>query len=250
VKLTVIGCAGSYPNAESPGSCYLIEHDGVRIVLDMGNGSLGVLQQHVDIDEPGVLAAIILSHCHVDHCVDVASLYVQRHYAPKRQAERLPMFGPSDGRDRLAAIYGMDDPADLDAEFDFAVLGEASVTVGPFTIDCVRAVHPVEAYSMRVTAGGRSITYSGDTAPSAALVDLARGTDIALFEASFVGTGNPPGLHLSGAEAARLANEAGAGMLLLTHHAAWIDAPDVLAEAVPEFDGPIEQAHTGMTISL
>ncbi len=95
-----------------------------------------------------------------------------------------------------------------------------------------------------------SITYSGDTAPTSQLVDLARGTDIALFEASFVGTHNPPNLHLTAADAGRIAREADVGLLLLTHHVAWNDEAEVLAEAVAEFDGPIEQARPGMTIDL
>jgi ribonuclease BN (tRNA processing enzyme) len=140
--------------------------------------------------------------------------------------------------------------APLDAEFDFRTLGAGPVAVGPFTIETVRAAHPVEAYSIRVTAGGRSVTYSGDTGPTAALVDLALNTDIALFEASFVGSANPVDLHMSGADAARIAREAGAGLLLLTHHAAWNDESVVLAEATAEFDGPIEQARSGMTITL
>ena len=76
---------------------------------------------------------------------------------------------------------------------------------------------------MRVSAGGRSVTYSGDTGPTPALAELARGTDIALFEASCVGTDNPPDLHMTGADAARAAREAGAGLLLLTHLVAWND---------------------------
>ena len=44
MKLTVVGCAGSFPSASSTGSCYLVEHDGHRIVLDLGNGALGALQ--------------------------------------------------------------------------------------------------------------------------------------------------------------------------------------------------------------
>ncbi len=110
MKLTVVGCAGSYPNAQSPASCYLLEHDGHRIILDLGNGALGVLQQYVDLAADDALSAVVLTHCHVDHCVDAASLYVVRHYAPARSGRRLPVFGPSDTRERLAAIYGMADP--------------------------------------------------------------------------------------------------------------------------------------------
>lgn len=250
MRLTIVGCAGSYPNPSSPASCYLVEHDDVRIVLDLGNGSLGALQQYLDPLDESALAAVVLSHCHVDHCADVASLYVMRHYGPTPTTRPLPLLGPSDTRERIAAIYGMADAKTLDRQFDVRTLGAGPLTIGPFQIEAVPAAHPVEAYSIRVTAGGMSITYSGDTAPTTQLVDVARGTDIALFEASFVGTHNPPNLHLTGAEAGRIAKQADVGLLVLTHHAAWNDEAVVLAEAVAEFDGPIEQARPGMTIDL
>jgi ribonuclease BN (tRNA processing enzyme) len=250
MRLTIVGCAGSYPNSSSPASCYLIEHDGVRIVLDLGNGSLGELQNYLDPLDESALAAVVLSHCHVDHCADVASLYVMRHHGPIPATAPLPLLGPSDTRERIAAIYGMSDPEQLDQQFDVRTLGAGPLTVGPFKIEVVPAAHPVEAYSIRVTADGMSITYSGDTAPTRELVDLARGTDIALFEASFVGTSNPPNLHLTGAEAGRIASEAEVGLLILTHHAAWNDETEVLTEAEAEFDGPVERARPGMTIDL
>lgn len=238
MRLTVLGCAGSFPSATSPASSYLIEHDGHRIVLDLGNGALGALQRHVDLVWPGALDAVILSHCHVDHCVDAASLYVQRHYAPERTTQPLMLLGPSDTRERLAGIYGMHDPRALDAEFTFAPL-DGRHEIGPFSITTRRAAHPVEAYSIRVEAGGASVVYSGDTGPNDALVDLARGADLALFEASFVGRDNPPDLHMSGADAGRIAREAGVGGLVLTHLVAWNDPAQVMAEAQAEFDGPI-----------
>lgn len=238
MRLTVLGCAGSFPSATSPASSYLIEQDGHRIVLDLGNGALGALQRHVDLAWPGALDAVILSHCHVDHCVDAASLYVQRHYAPEKTKERLTLLGPSDARERLAGIYGMNDPCALDSEFAFASFDERH-EIGPFSITTCRAAHPVEAYSMRVEAGGVSVVYSGDTGPNDALVDLARGADIALFEASFVGPDNPPDLHMSGADAGRIARAAGVGRLVLTHLVAWNDPAQVMAEAQAEFAGPI-----------
>ena len=247
MKLTVIGCAGSYPTAQSPSSCYLLEHDGHRIVLDMGSGALGALQGYLD---PGDLSAVVLSHCHVDHCVDVASLFVLRHYAPVPPVSPLPLLGPSDTRERMAAIYGMADPGDLSVEFDIRLLGPDPAVIGPVTISTVRSAHPVEAYCVRVDAGGRSVTYSGDTGPAADLAQLARGTDVALFEASFVGDAGPPDLHLTATEAGRIAQEAGAGKLLLTHHVAWNDEAVVLAEAAAAFAGPIEQARPGLTVSL
>jgi ribonuclease BN (tRNA processing enzyme) len=250
VRLTVVGCAGSFPSAQSPASCYLVEHDGHRVLLDLGNGSLGALQQHVDLVWPGALDAVLLSHCHIDHCADLGSLYVQRHYGPHPATEPLLVLGPSDARARAVAMYGKSDEAGLDHQFDYVTFPRAAMTVGPFTIETVRVAHPVESYAMRVTAGGRSLTYSGDTGPTPRLVELARGTDVALFEASFVGDENPPGVHLSGADAARAAAESGAGMLLLTHHVAWNDPAVVRSEAAAHFGGPLEQAAPGLTISL
>lgn len=250
MRLTVIGCAGSFPSAQSPASCYLVEHDSHRILLDLGNGALGVLQQHVDLQWPGALDAVLLSHCHIDHCADLGSLYVQRHYGPERATEPLLVLGPSDARSRAVGIYGRTDEAGLDAQFAFRTFPREPVTVGPFTVETVRAAHPVESYCIRVTAGDRSLVYSGDTGPTPALVELARGADLALLEASFVGEANPPGVHLSGGDAGRIASEAGVGMLVLTHLVAWNDDAQVVGEARAAFAGPLEVARSGMTISL
>jgi ribonuclease BN (tRNA processing enzyme) len=97
--------------------------------------------------------------------------------------------------------------------------------------------HPVEAYAVRVEAAGRSLTYSGDTAPTDALVALARDTDVLLCEASFLDGEGPPGLHLTGREAGEHAAKAGAGRLLVTHVPPWVDADRVAAEAAAAFPG-------------
>jgi ribonuclease BN (tRNA processing enzyme) len=125
------------------------------------------------------------------------------------------------------------------------------MTLGPFEIQAVSARHPVESYSLRVSAGGRSITYSGDTGPSPALPALAAGTDLALFEASFrVADEGIVDLHMSGADAARAATAAGVGLLVLTHLVTWNDNDEVLREAQEHFSGPIERAEPGMSIAL
>lgn len=250
MKLTVVGCAGSYPSATSPGSCYLLEHEGQHLLLDLGNGALGALQNHIDIDDPASLAGLVLSHCHIDHCADTASMFVQRHYHPHRTFAPLPLLGPDDTHHRLTSIYGMHDPSMLDTVFDLRRLADCPATIGPFEIRATPAAHPVEAFSVRVTAGGRSITYSGDSALHPGLVELALGTDIALFEASFVGHDNPPNLHMSGADAGRAGTEAGAALLLLTHLVAWNDDAKVIAEATAAYSGALEVARPGMTITL
>lgn len=250
MRLTVVGCAGSYPNAASPASCYLLEHDGHRLILDLGNGSLGALHNYLDPTESGSMEAVVVSHCHIDHCADLASLFVARHHYATERLPRLPVHGPSDMASRLAAIYGAHNPTMMQSSFDFRTHEQAPVDIGPFTIQTVVARHPVEAYSIRVSAGGCSVTYSGDTGPNPDLAVLAGGTDVALFEASFVGTGNPRDLHMSGADAARSAAAADAGLLMLTHFVTRNDEERVLSEAAEEFSGPIELAKAGMSITL
>ncbi|MDI1290482.1 MAG: MBL fold metallo-hydrolase, partial [bacterium] len=101
-----------------------------------------------------------------------------------------------------------------------------------------------------VSAGGRSIAYSGDTGPNTALNELAAGADIALFEAAFVGTDNPVDLHMTGAQAGSAAQDAGVGLLLLTHLVVHNDDAVVLAEASEQFAGPIQLARPGMSMTV
>ena len=79
MRLTVVGCAGSFPGPDSPASCYLLEADGFRLVIDFGNGSLGALQKYTGLFD---IDAVCLSHLHADHCADMTSLVVNRRHAP------------------------------------------------------------------------------------------------------------------------------------------------------------------------
>ena len=103
---------------------------------------------------------------------------------------------------------------------------------------------------MRVSAGGKALAFSGDTGPARALVDVAHDCAVALFEASNVGTGHPPDLHMSGAESAQAATAAHADRLVLTHLVQWVDPAEVLAEAQQHFDGPIDLAFPGLTLEV
>ena len=92
MRLTVIGCAGSFPGPDSPASCYLVEADGFRMLLDLGNGALGVLQRHAGLYD---IDAICLSHLHGDHCLDMSSYWVARTYAPGGPKPPVPVYGPA-----------------------------------------------------------------------------------------------------------------------------------------------------------
>ena len=111
MRVTVIGCSGSFAGPASPASSYLISAEAsgrsYHVLLDLGSGALGALQRHLD---PHSLDALFLTHLHPDHCIDVTGLYVHRRYHPGGSpAERLPVYGPQGSSARLAAAYeGLD----------------------------------------------------------------------------------------------------------------------------------------------
>ncbi|GAA3580511.1 MBL fold metallo-hydrolase [Nonomuraea rosea] len=249
MKVTIVGCSGSYPGPDSPASCYLIESDGFRMLLDLGSGSLGALQRHIGLYD---VDAICLTHLHADHCLDLCSYHVARTYGPAAPYPMVPVYAPADAPRRLWAAYGMPEEPGLETAFDFVGLAPGTFEVGPFTVTARQVNHPVEAYGFRVANGEKSVAYSGDTGESNELVKLATGADLLLCEASFLdGPDLPPGLHLTGRQAAEHAAQADVGRLVLTHLVPWNDQATVLDQATRGgYDGPVELARSGAVYDL
>ncbi|HET7430919.1 MAG TPA: MBL fold metallo-hydrolase, partial [Nocardioides sp.] len=108
MRLTVVGCSGSFPGPQAAASCYLVEadHDGRtwRILLDLGSGAYGSLQRYAD---PLSIDAVFLSHLHADHCLDLTGYYVVRRYHPAGHQPRIPVWGPEGTADRMARAYDL-----------------------------------------------------------------------------------------------------------------------------------------------
>lgn len=262
MRLTIVGCSGSYPGPESAASCYLLEADHTsdghtrtwRILLDLGNGALGQLHRYVD---PLSVDAVLVSHLHADHCLDLCGYYVMRKYHPTGAQPQIPVWGPAGTAERMARAYDLPLEPGMTEEFDFRDYGDADgaedavVEIGPFRIEAREVVHPVTAYALKVTADGRTLVYSGDTGPCPALDEIATGADLLLAEASFrSGDDNPPDLHMTGADCGRTASKAGVDRLVLTHVPPWHDAADAEAEARSEWSGPVELARAGATYDV
>ena len=173
----MVGCSGSIPGPDSPASCYLIEEQGFRLLLDLGNGALGPLQRHAPLTG---IDAVCLSHLHADHCLDLCPLWVAQIYAPDGPRPRIPVSGPDGTPERMAQAYGFAEDPGMTGAFEFGTLQPGTRRIGPFEITLARMNHPVETYGFRVAAGGRVIAYSADTGPSDALVGLARDADLRL----------------------------------------------------------------------
>ncbi|MGN6330420.1 MAG: MBL fold metallo-hydrolase [Motilibacteraceae bacterium] len=252
MQLTVVGSSGSFPGPGNPASCYLVEADGFRVLLDLGSGALGELARYV---EPNDVDAVLLSHLHPDHCLDLCGLYVARRYRPGRApGPRVPVHGPAGTAERMARAYGPVEKGlsekGLGEEMDF--LGwQPEQRIGPFTVTVARVEHPVEAYGIRLEHDGAVLTYSGDTDSCDALVDLARGADLFLCEASFLeGRDTGRGVHLTGLRAGQAATDAGARRLLLTHLPPWTPGDAVLAQAARTYPGPTALARPGDVVEV
>jgi ribonuclease BN (tRNA processing enzyme) len=245
MRLVVIGCAGSVAGPELPASCYVVEAEGGdrtwRVALDVGSGSFGPLRGVMD---PAELDGVFISHGHPDHCADLTALSVWLRYGPPAQTPRepMPLFGPEGIDRRLRELEGdiadADGPSADSGPFAWQEMAPGdSVQIGPFTVTAFEAWHPVPALAYRITGpasgGGEAvITFTGDTDLSETVVEAARDADLVLAEAGWAHREvNPPGIHMTGAQAGELARRAGATHLVVTHVASWVDPAETLIQA-------------------
>ena len=250
MRVTVIGCAGSFPGPDSPASCYLLEAEGFRLVIDMGNGALGVLQRYVELFG---IDAICLSHLHADHCVDLGAYWVARQFAPDGARPPIPVHGPHGTAARVKPELGPgghpDDGHPGPPRFDFHDLAPGPFEIGPFRLTTAHMNHPVETFGFRVEHAGWQLAYSADTGETDALIRLAQDVDLLLCEASFLdGEDAPSGLHLTARQAGQHAARAGAGRLVLTHLVPWNDPEQSADQASQAYRGPVSLATSGLVL--
>lgn len=265
MRLTVVGCSGSFPGPGSAASAYLLQADERRpdgsvrewnLLLDLGSGALGPLQKHISLDQ---IDAIALSHLHADHCLDLCGLYVYLRYRPGGPVgTRPPVFGPAGTAKRLARAYDLPMVPGMHDELDiYAWTQRTPVRVGPLLITPHLVRHPVPTFAIRVEGpredgqGTAVVTYSGDTDECQGLIEAATDADLFVCEAAYCEERDTmAGIHLTGRRAALMAAKADAKHLVLTHIPPWNDPKVALAEAHGAWSGITELAHPDLTISV
>ena len=257
MKLTVVGCAGSVAGPDSPASCYLLEAEADgrtwRLVLDLGSGAIGPLQQYCD---PSRVDAVLVSHGHPDHCADLVALSVLRRYGPDKDAglPRIPLLGPAGLDRRVLEIAGDPEGDDLLA-FDFTSLAHgARISLGPFDITAAKAFHPVAALAFLIEGpSGRSrsrLLFTGDTDRCDEVDALAAQASLVLGEAGWAHREvNPPGIHMNGDQLGQMVAQAGSPRLVVTHVASWVDPRATLAQ-VQEHVAAAELAAPGQVYTF
>jgi ribonuclease BN (tRNA processing enzyme) len=241
MRLTVIGGTGGYPGRGQPCSGYLIEADGFTILVDPGYG----VAMTLTADTAPAIDAVLISHGHPDHCADLNPILRARAWTdpPPRP---LPVHAPAGALD---AVLALDRPEVVAGSYVLRPLQAGTeLTIGPFAIQTAMLPHPRPNLGFRVSAGGRSLVYTGDCGPSDALVAFATGASVLLAEASYADTVPPEilGSLSSAADVGREAAAAGVGGLLLTHLMPRTDPAQAVAAAARSFDGPVEVARQGL----
>lgn len=246
MRLTVLGACGAWPEAGQACSGYLIEHDGFRLVADLGYATVPRL---LELMPAAGVDAVMITHGHPDHCADLNPLLRARVMADE-PAPPLPVYAPAGALD---AVLALDRPGMLADGLALHALDIGTrFTVGPFTAETRLLPHWLPNAGLRLTAGGVTLAYTGDSGPGPQVVELARGADLLLAEATSVDE-VPAGLrgYLSSArDAGREAAGARAGTLMLTHLWPGTDHAAARAAAAAGYDGPIEVARAGLVLDL
>lgn len=253
MKLTIVGSASAYstiPGRSS--SAYLVEEQATAILLDLGQGSFAETWRYIS---PNDIAAVVISHMHADHNVDLVPL---RHWARYRNERRGPaIFGPTDLRPRYANFQmPYSEPStkpDFFEDLEGDALAAGEFAIGALLIEARLVTHIPDAFAFRVSAaggGGAGLVYSGDCGVPDDLLPLIKPGDMLLSEAGFGVRRVADGIHLTAGEAGAVAQRAGAARLLLTHCASGVAPNDLLAAARAEFSGPVEIAQPGLTLDI
>jgi ribonuclease BN (tRNA processing enzyme) len=237
VELIVLGAGPAYTDRPgASGASYLVQSDGVAVLVDLGQGSFPRIFPEL---EPSRLAAVLVSHLHPDHFVDLVALrhYLRYEFMPPR---RIAVHADAALAARLDGLHGQ--PGFTAEALDVVALAPGVREVGPLRVEAARVTHTADSYAFRLSAngGGSGLVYSGDVGRAEDLVPLIRPGDALLVEASFgAGPVEPAAQHLNGPAVGTLAAATGAGRVLLTHLQMGHDVDETVASVRAAYGGPV-----------
>ncbi len=257
MQLTVLGCWAPYPAAGEACSGYLIQHGETSIMLEAGNGSFSKLGKHIDFRR---LGAVIISHLHPDHYMD---LFCLRHAIAGaiRDGKRtgpLALFlpnRPEEDYQRLAEYTDAFVVNPIEELPEINLTNETKVRrahIGMLDLAFMPTYHPLPGYAVSIDSGEGRLVFSSDTAKIKGLVDIAKDADLFLCEASgldkdeqFVEKG-----HLTARQAGEVAREAGARRLVITHFYPEYDVNELVVQASEGYGKTVLPAKEGAKFEI
>ena len=264
MRVTVLGKSPSWQDAGGACSGYLVEHDGFTLLLDCGNGVFGKLRRFVDYVD---VDAVVISHLHADHFLDLVPFAYALTYAPRQQpvpVARWPgtdsparprLYAPRGAGETFRRVVGAWGSEDLiDKAFELVEFDPAgTLDVGTLRINFHEVPHFTTTYAVSIssTNGGGRFTYGADSGPTDELVAFADGADLLLIEATLPRPEREgPRGHLTPAEAGAHGARAHVGRLVITHISDELDELWAREEAEEAFGGPVLVAHEGAVYTV
>jgi ribonuclease BN (tRNA processing enzyme) len=226
MELTVLGCSGSY-GAPAGGACssYLVRAGDATIWMDCGNGSFANLQHHAD---PADITAVVLTHGHPDHCVDLYSLHVMYRYGLDRHG--LPVYAPEGVQASLSGLVSFGDA------FEWHTVADGDkLEIADAQLRFSRTDHPPPTVAVEIEHDAKRLVYTADTGPKWNVGVFGPGADLVLSEATYLHDDIRVPIHLSARQAGELARDAQARRLMITHLWPTIDPLASVEEASEAF---------------
>lgn len=253
MHITVLGKSPSWPDAGGACSGYLVEDGDTRVLVDCGNGVFPKLRARCDYLD---VTAVVLSHLHADHFLDLVPFAYALTYSPRQPADRIrpELHAPSGAAETFRRVVGSWGGEELiEAAFEI-VEYETSDTprIGALALRMREVPHFILTHAIDIagTSGGR-FTFGADCGPNDAVVELAADTDLLFLEATITEPeAEGPRGHLTPAEAGEHARRARARRLVLTHISDELDLDAARREAERTFGGPVEIAAEGAGYSV
>jgi ribonuclease BN (tRNA processing enzyme) len=246
MRLTILGSCGAWPEAGQACSGYLVEHEGFRLVVDLGYATFPRL---LEVAAAAAIDAVVISHGHPDHCADLSPLLRAR-ALPGHPVAALPVHALPGALD---AVLALDRPAMLADAIDLQVIrpGEP-LGLGPFRVTTTMLPHWLPNVGVRIEADGSVLAYTGDSGSVPEIAELARDAGLLLAEATYLEEvpEDSAGYLSSAREAGRWAAAAGVGRLLLTHLWPGSERAAAAALARESYAGDVGVAGAGMAIEV
>jgi ribonuclease BN (tRNA processing enzyme) len=254
-RVTILGGSAASPNAGMGCAGLLVQTTQATLLLDFGPGTFPELRRHADFR---ALSAVIISHMHIDHVLDLLALRHALAYNPVPPPRPVPVWLPPGGKeilDRATAPFDTcDEPGRFAATVDVREYDPAqSLHIADTAVTFAPAVHYIPAWAIRIQTPAGDIGYSGDTGPAALLAEFFADVEVLVAEATLLDAGEHDDAtrgSLTAAEAGALASASRAGSLVLTHISEERGFDAALQQAATTYTGTIHLARPGLSLTI
>ena len=237
IDVAVLGCSGTYAGPDGACSGYLVQAGGCRILVDCGPGTLANLQREIGLEQ---LDAVVVTHCHPDHWLELPVMRNAFMYVLGRAG--IPLYSTAETLSQAEVVCG----SGLVPTFEPTIITDGDeLAIGPLRARFARTQHPVETLSVRFDHDGGSVAYSADTGADWSFSELGLGIGVGICEATSLDPAYVSGFHLTPREAGERGRQGQVQQLVLTHQLPGSDAEEFRRQGADAYGAPVHIASTG-----